>query len=353
MLKWCGTSDGCCAKKTYSRSFEAEGTPFGELQPDDDNETIEALIKSPARNGADDEAGPGALQAKKAHFALPLREEEKVNEDWSTTLDSRIDAAASTSAAPQEEASCDDSKAQGTELAPILAKRKSRQILTFIPEQERSIDYRFQIIIAGPRARQFAERICSADASQAFKPKQQKSTENFEDDNLCFFCTLGAMQEQLVRLRFVVVEGFSNSMPAITDQSVSRDTCVLFLHWNDPESKEADAAPSGAQECLEASMDEFRMRVAEVNFHMKFLPLICVLCLCGTSEQETGLRTFVESCKLKHNAEARLLSIENDDEDSLVHFMRKVCELVILEFVEEKYLAEELASGKKACCALM
>lgn len=227
--------------------------------------------------------------------------------------------------------------------------------LSFIPEKERAVVHRFTLVLCGDGATCLSRRLCTSDASEEYRPKRKvvevpdaaeadsdsktlfggkssggssgtpcsrKGTEDFadlwHDESTTLFVPL---LQHLCRMRFVLVDAFSTSLPKFSDKVLSRDTAVLLLYQG--------SCGSGPQGAADAALQDFRARVAELNFHSKHMPLVIVLCVKAEEADLEKLQGFARTAKLHTGAPVRVVEVDDDSEDSLISTMTDIAESLL------------------------
>lgn len=222
--------------------------------------------------------------------------------------------------------------------------------LSFIPEKERAVVQRFTLVLCGEGASSLSRRLCTSDANEEYRPKRKvveasdaaepdsdsktlfggkgsgssggtsgsrKGTADFADLLQDELTTLFVpMSQNLCRVRFVLVDAFSTSLPTFSDKALSRDNAVLLLYQGTPEGKRA----------VDAALQGFRARVAELNFHSKHIPLVFVVCVKAGEADLEKLQEFAQTAKLHTGVPIRVVEVTDDSEDSLISTMTDIAE---------------------------
>jgi hypothetical protein len=267
-------------------------------------------------------------------------------------------------------------------------QRKNKQMLTLIPEQERSIDYRFEFTIVGEGAKSFAEAAVSSEMAEAYHPAKAKmdeiqeheeepkeehhevhglelpakgntdgGKEHSEKNKLVMFCPIGEGTKAIARIRFTVVEQFSDSLPLTRDAQVALNQAVIFLYY-----------PNGVGEaarCNKSSppMDEFRSdfisRFAEINHTpAQFRPHCRIVCFEVEPEDEEALIQLGATKKVNVDSQP------DHAEDIVMDCLQGICDHLIQRQVNGRSEGQEdeplvaqadktSAPPKSSCCVLL
>jgi len=272
-------------------------------------------------------------------------------------------------------------------------KRKDKKILTLIPEEEKSISYRFTIVVVGENAKEFAESAVSSEMAEAYKPKGKQKTDQGqtggvvpsapsedpktglladregstqpppplvaptkslareeEQDKLVLYCPTGSSMKELTRLRIHPCVGWSDNLPLQRDTEVAKNTIVVLLHW---QVKQVDASAT------DDVIREWYSRIAEIN-HLpsNMRPYTVVMAYETSKAQEEKLTEF--TTKQKVVADPRL----NPDacDDMLTESLQDLAEAAILRlqnmgrtsflYKSESGTPLMLAAGSSRCCAV-
>jgi hypothetical protein len=124
------------------------------------------------------------------------------------------------------------------------------------------------------------------------------------------------MSQHLCRVRFVLVDAFSISLPIFNDKAVSMDNAVLLLYQGSSEGKVA----------VDAAIQGFRARVAEMNFHSKHIPLVMVLCVSASDADLDKLHEFARTEKLHSGLPIKVVEATDDSDESLISTVTDVAE---------------------------
>lgn len=262
---------------------------------------------------------------------------------------------------------------------------KLKPMLTGIPEEERSINYRFTIVLVGETAGEFATLAATSDTAEAYRPKcskQRRSTVvkqlegiteaegdeeapssplahlespppspskgRRQDDQLTIFCPTGPNTKELARLRLHPCVGFSDALPLTPDAATAKFTIVALLFWQ---------LHKGEPIATEDTIREWYSRMAEVNHLPASLrPLTVVLAYEADDSQEKSLRAFAEKQKVD---EPKLMRCSAAD--SLTESLQDLAEAAIFRL---RWTSEKASSvgegeisvrgrGRGRCCALL
>jgi len=270
--------------------------------------------------------------------------------------------------------------------------RKNKPMLTLIPEQERSIDYRFEFAIVGEGAKSFAESVVNSEMAEAFRPtakhEKDKMTEIHEDDEpheeepehevhglgqkvnkstlpepsseknkLILFCPIGKETKALARVRFTCIEQFSDSLPLSRDATVAMNQAVVFLFR--PNAVTGDRSPSKSREPLDEFKGDFISRFAEINHTpAKFRPHVRILCFDVEPEVADQLQ------EIGKTKDVTLYAQPDDGEDTMMESLQGICETLILLQLNNNRTSdvERISNGdtplitqpaRSSCCALL
>jgi len=242
-------------------------------------------------------------------------------------------------------------------------------MLTLIPEQERSIDYRFEFAIVGEGAKIFAEAAVNSEMAEAFRPTAKHKAEE-EDKNhahedehgrgherkspdvteYVLFCPIGEGTKALARVRFTCIEQFSDSLPLGRDGVAAQSQAVIFLyHPNAVADRSSDNSP------VDDFKHEFISRWAEINHTpQQFRPHARILAF----EAEPGVEeALAEIGKSKH---VTLDAQTEHCEDIVMEALQSVCEHLITRVNERRTSVAQndastvpLIPQKSSCCSLL
>jgi len=259
-------------------------------------------------------------------------------------------------------------------------------MLTLIPEQERSIDYRFEFAIVGEGARSFAEAAVNSEMAEAFRPTAKaEGTDQTEDANLqgndsgaeafaptsskrpgnssaasskqklILFCPIGENTKALARVKLTVVENFSESLPLVRDAQVAMNQAIVFLFYPD---LVAGCRSPGKSSPFDEFKRDFISRWAEINHSPEqFRPYARILCI----EVEPDVEELVEALGKTKNVSTD--SQPDYAEDSVMESLQTLCEHLIsrqagratkpLENGTTPMLEEGGPTVKSSCCVLL
>lgn len=272
--------------------------------------------------------------------------------------------------------------------------------MTLIPEGERTIDHRLQVVLVGKGARVLAQRAVDSEINEAYRPRKLSnrnptsptgstplsphseifatpncesgpsgsgkvdsringrrgsfasvgSVAKEEDDHLVLFTPIDPLGNSLARVRLAVIEGFSASMPTVVDENTARDMCVAILHWR----PSADA--SLGVESVGATTAEFNMRVAEMCHGMRFLPLSFLLSINEAAEDSQKLEEVVSKRPLKDGRRVNLVRVEEDSDECILEAIQDLVKDIIKErgraFTAKASRSFDDTSRKTRCCAI-
>lgn len=251
--------------------------------------------------------------------------------------------------------------------------------LSFIPEKERAVAHRFTLVLCGDGAASLARSLCTSDASEEYRPRRKavetpglaesdserrtlfggtrsggstltsrsrKCTEDLSDLLHDEFTTLFVpMSQHLCRVRFVPVDAFSISLPIFSDKAICRDTAVVFLYQGSSESKGA---------AVDEAIQDFRARVAELNFHSEHVPLVVLLCVTPGEGDLERLQEFAGAAKLRTGAPVRVVEAGDDSEDGLILTVIDIAELLRRHKGGWSRIVDSSGGRRRSqCCALV
>mmetsp|Transcript_40184 Transcript_40184/g.92367 ORF Transcript_40184/g.92367 Transcript_40184/m.92367 type:complete len:262 (-) Transcript_40184:72-857(-) len=247
-------------------------------------------------------------------------------------------------------------------------QRKEKQCLTFIPEEEHAIKYRFEFSVVGSKAKDFADKIIDSDIAEAYRPKNKpgapEGSNNLEkvalkvegasDSNQrVLFHNVGSdiSKTELARIRFGTMETFSQSLPVYQDHHHSSHAAVILLYWNSGK----DASPAdGQSDYATEKLRDFTSRLAEVNFQ-KFKPSVFLQAF-GADERE---QQKIKDWHAQHISKGVLLHLfDNDEEDTLMDAVQFVCEKLLSRDHHVRASSRQSlqnaagASSGSACCVV-
>eukprot|EP00427_Karlodinium_veneficum_P030036 CAMPEP_0169191118 /NCGR_PEP_ID=MMETSP1016-20121227/4900_1 /TAXON_ID=342587 /ORGANISM="Karlodinium micrum, Strain CCMP2283" /LENGTH=268 /DNA_ID=CAMNT_0009267349 /DNA_START=67 /DNA_END=870 /DNA_ORIENTATION=+ len=253
-----------------------------------------------------------------------------------------------------------------------VPKRKDKPQLTLIPEQERSIDYRFEFAIVGESAKTFAEGAVNSEMAEAFRPTAATGSsfaptpvaESEEDvdgvepvspgvvtdpgspgkqshkshgDKLVLFCPIGESSKALARIRFTCIEQFSDSLPLTkTDVAVAQNQAVIFLFY--PKIFGGTRSPRSKPPVEEFKCD-FASRFAEIN-HVpkKCRPYSLILAVEPEEEDQEALEEFAKKKNISIKAPP------DGGEDTVMEELQCICDYLIRRQKERRPSQESVAS---------
>uniref|UniRef100_A0A7S4QVD0 Uncharacterized protein n=1 Tax=Alexandrium monilatum TaxID=311494 RepID=A0A7S4QVD0_9DINO len=286
------------------------------------------------------------------------------------------------------------------ENAPAGTARRANRgpLLTLIPEGERTIDHRLQLILVGQGAQSLAERVAASEFNESYRPRKpsfraqhgpstptgsssgqlevalderRPSARSLGDtdvrsEDLVLFCPADSFGYSLVRVRLCVVEGFAASLPRVVDAAVARDSCVTIIHWRPgdgippPEQTSSKSKTCMGAESVKDTISEFNMRVAEMTHGMTYLPLVFLMSINEQKEESKKLQEVVSQRTLKDGSTPRTVVVEDDAEETILDAIQELVGMVIRERARpmalEASVAESLLpehkKSKARCCAL-
>lgn len=202
-----------------------------------------------------------------------------------------------------------------------LCQRKPKHHLTMIPEDLKPISYRFDVVLAGEKAGDFAQT--AVETEFALEHMQRKAdhhhhhgspaTGGDDEEEFVFFCPPDESEAELARLRLRTCIGWSQHLPLSRDRAVARNLAVVLLFWH----------VEPAEEATREAISDFRTRVAEIGHaDVQCRPYTTLLAFGASDEQRANLESFVKNQKI-----IRLDSsfYEEDTEDCVVESLKKVC----------------------------
>jgi len=231
-------------------------------------------------------------------------------------------------------------------------------MLTLIPEQERSIDYRFEFAIVGTGAKDFAETAVNSEMAEAFRPTakhqelheihegdeepnsahghghaekkvddhhvdgigHKKGTDADQKNKLVLFCPIGEGTKALARVRFTCIEHFSDSLPLGRDAQLAMNQAVIFLYY--PNAGEGDR--SADKSPVDEFKHDFISRWAEINHTPEqFRPHVRILAIEAAPEAEEALAEFGKTKNVP------LDSQPDYAEDCAMESLQSICDKLI------------------------
>mmetsp|Transcript_24581 Transcript_24581/g.47863 ORF Transcript_24581/g.47863 Transcript_24581/m.47863 type:complete len:284 (-) Transcript_24581:128-979(-) len=217
---------------------------------------------------------------------------------------------------------------------PTLCQRKPKHHLTMIPEDLKPISYRFHIVLAGEKAKEFAQTAVESDFALEHMQRKERdhahasrfsvgagsnysshgdvsSMDSVNED--FFYCPSDESEAELARLRLSTCIGFSQSLPLSRDREVSRNLVVALLFW---QVGPADKATKDA-------ISDYRTRLAEIcHTPAHCRPYTTLLAFGANHEQRTQLEDFV---RMQKTIKVDGFFFEEDTEDCVVKAMKQVC----------------------------
>mmetsp|Transcript_1707 Transcript_1707/g.5129 ORF Transcript_1707/g.5129 Transcript_1707/m.5129 type:complete len:237 (-) Transcript_1707:7-717(-) len=201
------------------------------------------------------------------------------------------------------------------------ASWKERPHLTLIPEEMRPINHRFQVVLVGETAGEFARRAVESEFAEAYRPKGLRRSEGDEGEpegHLVCFCPTGTATGELARLRLQPCCHFSDALPLTHDRATALNLVVCFLFWR----AGADGGTQATSECIR----DFQARVAEIAHAPAHLrPFAALLAFEVSEGQEQQLRDFAGR---QHVGVAASFFAEASEE-ALAEALQSLCESVI------------------------
>lgn len=200
-----------------------------------------------------------------------------------------------------------------------LCQRKPKHHLTMIPEDLKPISYRFDVVLAGEKASEFAQT--AVETEFALEHMQKKADHHHhgaplggdEEEEFVFFCPSDDSEAELARLRLRTCVGFSQHLPLSRDRAVARNLAVVLLFWH----------VEPAEEATRDAISDFRTRLAEISHaDAQCRPYTTLLAFGASGEQREKLGSLVSNQKM-----IKLDSsfYEEDTEECVVESLRKVC----------------------------
>jgi len=109
-------------------------------------------------------------------------------------------------------------------MATAQPKRKQKQMLTLIPEQDRAITYRFEFAVVGEGAKAFAQKAVDSEMAEAFHPNAKQLAEKGGNSGGNEEC------EDDEHLRCIDAPRHAESTPPVHKQTTDdKDKLVLFF----------------------------------------------------------------------------------------------------------------------------
>lgn len=240
-------------------------------------------------------------------------------------------------------------------------------MLTLIPEEERSINHRYTIVLVGENARELAQVAANSEMAEAYKPRaaekpriapisevegeeapEQEPVHDkkvLDDEKLVVFCPTGSNTKELARLRLHPCVGFSESMPLTKDSAAANTLIVAFLLWR---------VERGDTAATKSTINEWYSRMAEINHHKpsNLKPHTLILAYEADDNQENSVNEFADKQK---NVEPKFYP--DASEDGIMESLQEVAEAAI-QRTREKMMSPRGSSddvggktknGKKGC----
>ncbi|CAK0834203.1 unnamed protein product [Prorocentrum cordatum] len=116
--------------------------------------------------------------------------------------------------------------------------------------------------------------------------------------------------------------------------------------------------PAGSSESKGAAVDEaiqdFRARVAELNFHSEHVPLVVLLCVTPGEGDLERLQEFAGAAKLRTGAPVRVVEAGDDSEDGLILTVIDIAELLRRHKGGWSRIVDSSGGRRRSqCCALV
>lgn len=266
-----------------------------------------------------------------------------------------------------------------------VPNRKAKPILTLIPEEEKSISYRFTVVVVGKNAKEFVEAAVNSDMAEAYKPKSVQKKEAAEEegaadaaadvppaaspsllssntatttgtsqsvkekkeqgdpaDKLVLYTPAGTNMKELARIRLHPCVGFSDPMPLQRDPAAAKNTIVVLLFWQVKQGETDEV------------ISDWYSRTAEIN-HMPQLmrPYTVVMGYETDGAQEQSLSQFAGKMNMVAS-EPRLIG--DSSEDSITESLQDLADAAIVRLQNmELARRDSLAAaspGSSKCCTV-
>mmetsp|Transcript_22910 Transcript_22910/g.53615 ORF Transcript_22910/g.53615 Transcript_22910/m.53615 type:complete len:260 (-) Transcript_22910:53-832(-) len=245
-------------------------------------------------------------------------------------------------------------------------QRKEKQCLTFIPEEEHAIKYRFEFSIVGPNAKDFADKILASDIAEAYRPKVKPGAEGNVNSEMkpliagasdgnqhVLFHNVGSdvSKTELARIRFVLLDTFSQSIPVHQEPRSASNAAVVLLFWNCNRDEGEDE--NAQSEFISDRLRDFTSRLAETNF-MKWKPAV-FLHAYGADERE---EQRIKDWHAQHVSKGVVLEMFPDDqEDTMMDGIQAICEKLLSKDhgVHHNGSKQSLPPGsleRSSCCSV-
>lgn len=208
--------------------------------------------------------------------------------------------------------------------------RSEKSKLTLIPEQDRSVDYRFDFVLVGQSCSVLAKSIVESEIAVAYRPTAKtgaprrecvdeedlktvvaaKSTASRrgEDDRLLVYCPITGKPNSLARINFECVESFSQSLPLSRDPVKSLNQAVVFVFY-----PELYLEPWNFK-------SDFASRVAEFRHHPAGCKPYCVVFAIDPGDSEESLRAFADVNGFGFQL------LDDGEEDTVMDALQNVCD---------------------------
>lgn len=194
----------------------------------------------------------------------------------------------------------------------VNSTRRPVKALTSVPEQERSIKHRLEIVLVGTGAENFAQRAVHSEEAEAYVPKATDLGASGHD--LTVFCPCEESEGSLLaRIRFKTVEGFSQSLPSFKNEDVP-NILIVFLVWN-------------TEQNVDDRLTDFQRRVAELNnMPRKRRPCITLFAFKVDNAEEKAIKDF--------SSKWTCLTIDpifygSNDDDTIMEAVRDMSDKII------------------------
>jgi len=234
------------------------------------------------------------------------------------------------------------------QLSPGAATRRSAQKLTVIPEGEREVKYRFDVIICGKGASSFCANVISSDLAQEFlskvrqdekrstqleslaedeeepaaqvltKADQKKTASSLGADERIMFLPVGENASQIARLRFQTLEKFSDSLQQPKDRPQAISTVVALLCTK----------PAGRshEEAAKSAIGEWQSRLAELSFMKARLRPYTITLTYGLDEDA---EKAVIECINKTKVPVTPIFQEDEDTENVVESLQSAIDKAV------------------------
>lgn len=222
--------------------------------------------------------------------------------------------------------------ATGMQHAVIAPKRMVSPKLTLIPEQERAINYRFEIAFVGEGASELVKVVANSEMAEAYKPAAalhncgSGATLHTDEGTVIFLPpsddTLG--DGDLARLRFSSIERFSDSLPTTRDPIAASNSAAVFVFWRVKPDNRDPQKPSSCS--TSERLRDFTFRLSEIK-HMpsNLRPYTVIFAFEADDSQEAAITEFVQN----ERAKMALEFYPDDGEDTLMAAMQELVDRMI------------------------